>query len=59
MHHSVSPQRSPQQPVKGTRAGKGSPSTPPRPLDLKRLADYLAAEWNCRHEENEIFEVVS
>ena len=59
MHHSSPSSRSPQQPVKRTHAGKGSPSTPPRPPDLIRLAADLAAEWNCRHEENEVFKVAS
>jgi len=59
MRYFSPPRRSPKEPVKGTHAGKGSPSTPPRPPDLNRLAADLAAEWNCRHEENEIFEAVS
>jgi len=59
MHHSPSPHRSPRQPVKRSHATKGSPSTPPRPPDINRLAADLAAEWNCRHEENEVFEVAS
>jgi hypothetical protein len=59
MRHTSAPRRSPQEPAKGTNAGKGSPSTPPRPPDLNRLAADLAAEWCCRHEENEVFEVAS
>ncbi|HEX4140492.1 MAG TPA: hypothetical protein VHY09_09110 [Candidatus Methylacidiphilales bacterium] len=59
MRHTSHPRRSPQEPVKGTITGKGSPSNPPRPPDLNRLASDLAAEWCCRHDEYllEAFEV--
>ena len=56
MRHTSAPRRSPQEPVKGTNAGQGSPFTPPCLPDLNRLAADLAAEWSCRHEENEVFE---
>jgi hypothetical protein len=51
MRNSSTPRRSPAEPVKGTTTGNGSPSNPPRPADIHRLACDLAAEWCCRHEE--------